>query len=692
MRIAAILLLISIQAQAQQSPHIHIDQFGYLNDAEKVAVLSNPSIGFNSNLSYSPPNFMSLKDAQTNSTVYSGPIQLWDSGNVHTLSGDAGWWFDFSTFVATGEYYVFDSVNNERSASFWIHPDPYREVLKAVGRMFYYNRCGIAKDAQYAGIWSDATSFNNALQDGECYPIYDSTNTTMERDYSGGWYDAGDYNKYVSFAFRAVHDLLTAYEENPSAFGDDWNIPESGNGIPDIIDEIKWETDWLLKMVEPNGAVPIKVGSKNYSDNSQSPASANQERRFYGPYCSSASISAASMLAHAGIVMKQFPSLSSYVSSLETKAQLAYDYATPFFFNNTFQTNCDDFSIVSGDADVDTAGQINRFLTASIYMWQLTGIQSNRNLVDFNYFISDAYIAPWYDAYNMYLVDAFIRYANDSTANPSPAGNIGINLNTAASATWNDVFGWNELDLYRAYAFSWTYSWGSNNFIANYGTLNQTFFNNNIGIGGTAYKRKAAEQLHYFHGVNPLGLVFLTNMNDLGASKSCNEMYHQWFADGTDFDNAQSSPKGPPPGYLVGGVNEYYSVSTNSPPYGQPAMKAYKDFNSSWPDNSWEVSEPAIYYQAAYLRLLANFVTGNQPLSISEVKKEMDIKIYPNPTKNILFIKGEFAEGKILNIQGQEVKKFNSNYVDLSALGPGFYLIKLWNIEGNIFTEKIIKQ
>lgn len=66
---------------------------------------------------------------------------------------------------------------------------------------------------------------------------------------TGGWHDAGDYNKYVNFAYSAVLDLLMSYEFNPEAWTFEYsNIPESGNGIPDLLDEIKYELDWLKKM------------------------------------------------------------------------------------------------------------------------------------------------------------------------------------------------------------------------------------------------------------------------------------------------------------------------------------------------------------------------------------------------------------------------------------------------------------
>ena len=70
-----------------------------------------------------------------------------------------------------------------------------------------------------------------------------------------------------------------------------------------------------------------------------------------------------------------------------------------------------------------------------------------------------------------------------------------------------------------------------------------------------------------------------------------------------------NSTYGPAPGFLVGGPNQFYS-GTITPPKGEPFMKAYRDWNTAWPDSSWEVTENAIYYQAAYTLLASQTLLG----------------------------------------------------------------------------------
>ena len=169
-----------------------------------------------------------------------------------------------------------------------------------------------------------------------------------------------------------------------------------------------------------------------------------------------------------------------------------------------------------------------------------------------------------------------------------------------------------EDDLYRAYIHDPQYHWGSNDPRANYGNSNLDVLTFKLNVGDSkTYKTRALEQLHYFHGVNPLGMVYLSNMYRYGATRSANEIYHTWYAHDTRWSDARSSACGPAPGYVPGGPNVFAVrdgvPSSVSPPAGQPAQKSYRDWNVGWPQSSWAVTEPAIYYQSAYVELLSKF-------------------------------------------------------------------------------------
>ena len=678
-QVALLFFLIAGRLVFGQNDFIHVDQFGYPSDAVKVAVISDPQVGFNSSFSYTPSSTLSVVHLLTGQTVFSGTPVEWNSGQTDAFSGDRGWHFDFSSVTETGSYYIQDLTNNVNSSIFNIEPEPYNDILRTAGRMFFYNRCNFEKQAPFADTnWVDGMNFMNSLQDSECRFISDPMNASLEKDLSGGWFDAGDYNKYVTFTYPTVHDLLYAYEEYPHIFNDDWNLPESNNGLADILDEIKWELDWLLKMTNPDGSTHIKMGSQNYSENTSSPPSANTDQRFYGPTCTSASAVLASNLAHAALIFDTIPGYQTFANQLTIAAENAFNYVLPFYNNGTLELDCDDGSIVSGDADMNADDQRDALIVAAIYLFDLTSNSNYDQFVVSNLILTDPIFNDYWDAYQMPLQDAIFHYRSMPTADPTIVAEINNSVNTAVLNNWTGYYGMNDLTLYRDHMPDWAYHWGSNRVKSNFANLNLLVAANQIGLNGESQRLKAKEMLHSFHGVNPLNLVYLSNMYKLGAESSVNEIYHTWFYDGTTYDNALLSLHGPAPGYVVGGPNRNFSVSSLSPPYGQPDTKSYLDFNTGWPDNSWEVSEPAIYYQASYIRLLAGVMNAFNSSTNSVNELEEVYSLYPNPTKNEITISG-VAPGTSVFIYdnlGRMIQLSTTPKVDLSALPEGIYLFK----------------
>jgi len=610
MRTLLLLLLACLFTNLQAQDFIHVDQFGYLPFSSKVAVLADPQIGYNANEDYSPSDILEIRDANTEEIVLFASAVPFANGATDSDSGDRGWWLDFTPLNTIGDYYIHDVANNVSSPVFEVKNDVYNDVFKAAGRMFFYNRCNDAKPAPFADAdWTDEAAFLNPLQDAQCRYIYDQSNASLEKDLTGGWFDAGDYNKYVTFALTAVSDLLWSYRENPQAYDDNWNIPESGNGIPDVLDELKVELDWLMKMNNDDGSTIIKMGSRNYSENISVPPSVNTDGRYYGPTCSSAAISVAAMFAHAAEVYRQLPEFTDYAAELESRAITTWQYVLPQLENNTLDENCDDGSIISGDADRNSAEQKSDALIAAIHLFALTGDTNYEEY--FTQHISDAeqFQNNFWGIYFMPLNEALLYYTTIDNANEANKTQIINSINFDINQNGSGYYGFNETDLYRSFIPTWSYHWGSNRSKAHYGILNSLINKYALDIPNAIdYSNYMEAAIHYFHGQNPNGLVYLSNMSDFGAEKSCNEIYHTWFADGTDWDNAETSAIGPAPGFVSGGPNNNFSVSTISPPAGQPAQKCYLDFNTGFPDNSWEITEPAIYYQAAYLRFLANFL------------------------------------------------------------------------------------
>ena len=220
-----------VSAQLASQPII-VDQFGYQIGLSNVAILSDPVEGYNSVVDYTPGPDIGLFSAASDQMLAVYNPVAWGGGSVHAGSGDRGWWLDFSDWNLEGSYYFKDLQEGNESPVFEIEEEVYDHVFREAMRMFYYNRCGIAKEVPFADQnWSDEESFVYPGQDTECRFVFDSNNVSLVKEMSGGWFDAGDYNKYVTFAYSAVHNLLKTYQENPAILSDDYQIPEINGRI-----------------------------------------------------------------------------------------------------------------------------------------------------------------------------------------------------------------------------------------------------------------------------------------------------------------------------------------------------------------------------------------------------------------------------------------------------------------------------
>jgi endoglucanase len=594
-------------ASLQGYRHILIDQFGYRTADVKVAVIRNPKVGYDRADTYAPGSTYQIRRIPDDTVVFSGPPVAWKKGAVQSSSGDQGWWFDFSGLRTPGRYVVYDSDRKRRSASFSIDDDVYNKVLQAAVHMFYYQRAGVAKRPPFADkCWADDAAYLGPNQDSQAHDVTDPTNYTKRRDMSGGWSDAGDTNRYVTFAVQPVHQLLTAYAQNPGVFPDNWNIPESGNGIPDVLDEVRWETSWLKKMQFTDGGVALKIGERQYAK--ASPPSADRTFRYYVPACTSATIAAAGMFAHAAHIYSRFASLAGEVEDLKARAIKSWNLyqSTP-----ARQIHCDTGAIHGGNADWSADDQAASSVVAAVYLSAITGSPVYHDYVKAHYRETRPYHDFGWTRYSPEQGDALLFYTTLDGADPEVKRQILADKSRDVTAG-NKVYGFNpDDDLYRAFLHDEQYHWGSNNPRANYGSANLDV--PAYGLSGKAdpagFRLRALEILHYFHGVNPLAMVYLTNMYSLGVTHCANEIFHTWFQPYTRWSDAKTSECGPAPGYVPGGPNRNAAASGVpawvSPPVGQPPQKSYRDWNG--PDASWAVTEPGIYYQSAYVRLLAAF-------------------------------------------------------------------------------------
>jgi endoglucanase len=615
-------------------PVIVIDQFGYPAKSRKVAIIRAPQVGYDSSIKFAPGQSYAVIELPSGKVVKAGSPTVWNGGNTDQTSGDNVWWFDFSDVEVPGKYAVVDIEKSMRSADFSIGDHVYKEVMRHAVRAFFYQRAGFEKKPEFAGkAWADKASHLGPGQDSESrpWPKGASPANLLIKDLRGGWYDAGDFNKYTSWTARYIITLLQAYQEHPQAFTDDYGIPESGNGIPDILDEVKWGLDWLVRVQNSDGSLLCVQGLA-----SASPPSDAKGGSYYGPPTTSATLMGAAAYAYASkiFVSRSEPDLKQYGEDLKKRAITAWTWAAAnsnvLYYNNDNSKQPGSVGLAAGQQEMSETDRLRAQYEAATYLFEATGEARFKQFADANY---GALLPPWGPSmWEVDVVDSLLYYARLPGATSHVAESIRERLLAKLmrdSQAFQMSLG--QTDAYRSPMKDFT--WGSNKGKAMQARLYQlaALHNTDPRLSETALAA-ALEYTHYLHGVNPLGLVYLTNMAQAGASNSATTMFHSWFARGTRWQRVSEQLPGPPPGFLVGGPNPHFSIDSCcsappgspgyrcygsptvalcqrdfKPPLEQPPAKSYLQYNDPWPANSWAITEPSLYYQSYYVRLLAAF-------------------------------------------------------------------------------------
>lgn len=260
--------------------------------------------------------------------------------------------------------------------------------------------------------------------------------------------------------------------------------------------------------------------------------------------------------------------LKPEAEELQARAVTAWEH----YHRAPKSSQCDEQKIKAGDADLSLEQQAGLSVVAAVYLFALTREPAYASYIRAHMNAAQPFGPGGWNGYRPAEGEALVFYATLSEADPAVRSAI-IERKLGDLATRRDLYGfYPERDLYRSYLPDQAYHWGSNRVRAQIGSINLELAQAPFAIEDDSYRTRALTALQYLHGVNPLGVVYLSNMYALGAERSVNEIFHGWFADGTAFDNALTSACGPPPGYLVGGPNAAYSGPL-SPPRRQPRKK-----------------------------------------------------------------------------------------------------------------------
>jgi endoglucanase len=281
-------------------PKVRVNQVGYFPHFEKRAVIANESA--------TPVKWALLgpggAQVAEGKTVVSGK---------DAASGDSVHTADFSSFEKPGEGYTL-KVGDDTSYPFTIGRDLFKKMKYDALAYFYHNRSGIEIKMPYAGDAKWARPAGH-LSD-KSVPCAPNSGCTYSLDVTGGWYDAGDHGKYVVNGGIAVWTMLNQYERakhigkgSVGDFGDGkLNIPENKNGVPDILDEARWELEFILKMQVPEGnplagMVHHKIHDEKWTALGLPPHE-DQMKRYLRPPSTAATLNLAAVAAQAARIWK----------------------------------------------------------------------------------------------------------------------------------------------------------------------------------------------------------------------------------------------------------------------------------------------------------------------------------------------------------------------------------------------------
>jgi endoglucanase len=242
---------------------------------------------------------------------------------VDASSGQNVQTIDFGRWKKSGTGFTI-TADGETSRPFDISPDAYRSLRADALKFYYTQRSGIEiRDDLRPGYGRAAGHVDVAPNQGDGNVPCQAGVCDYTLDVTGGWYDAGDHGKYVVNGGISVWELLSEYEQSHAVRKVDLDIPESGNRTPDILDEVRWELDFLLSMQAPNGMVHHKIHDQNWTGLPLLPSQDPQPRELH-PVSTAATLNLAATAAQAARVYARYdPAFAKRALAAAKKAYTA---------------------------------------------------------------------------------------------------------------------------------------------------------------------------------------------------------------------------------------------------------------------------------------------------------------------------------------------------------------------------------
>ena len=558
-------------------PALRVNQLGYAPGAQKHAVLVSPA---------SAPVPWELRDSSGEVVARGMTAVLGDDAD----SGQHLHGIDFSSASANGRYVLH--AGDADSHPFAIAAGLYDQLRYDALAFFYHQRSGVPIAMPYAGAPQWARPAGHVGD--KSVPCASNAGCDYRLDASGGWYDAGDHGKYVVNGGIAVWTLLDLYERSAalgdvSAFADGrMRIPEAGNEVPDLLDEARFEVEWLLRMQVPEGKplagmVHHKLHGKAWTELGTRPDEDKSARFLYAP-STAATLNVAAVAAQASRLFASFD--PAFAKRCLTAAERAWKAALahPKVYAPSSE------KVGGGPYDDDDVRDEQYWAAAELLA--TTGKPEYRQALE---------RSPLHGKVATTL-GASASDVGQHTAltwqNVAAAGTISLALASdakladlqkgARAALVRAADDFLTLSAHQGYHLPFApgtdgYPWGSNSFVLNNALV--------LGLAydfthATKYADAATSALDYVLGENALDQSYVTGY----GARPLLHPHHRFFAHQVRADRPE-----PPPGLVSGGPN-----SSVQDPYARAAGLAGKPAQQCFIDHmeSWSTNEVAINWNA----------------------------------------------------------------------------------------------
>ncbi len=539
---------------------IKVDQAGYLLNGPKVALVSSPATTFE------------IRRSSDGGVVFRGKLAP-PQGDPD--SGDQVQAADFSGLRQAGSFYlVVPGVG--RSWNFAVGKNVFEHTYYLAMRAFYGQRCGTAVD-----LGPEFPGYSHAIchQHGEFHP---SSGASGSRDNIGGWHDAGDYGRYMVNSGITTGTLLWAWEIYGRKLRNiPLRIPESGNGTPDILNEVRWNLEWMLKMQDGDGGAWHKQTSEHFSafvapEGDKLPSEViGTGTAPYKSTCATADLAAVGAIA--ARVYKPYDAKFAAQALEAARRAWAWTEKNP---DVTFRNPPGVMTGEYGDASCK-----DERLWAAAELWRTTGEAAYNDffLKQYAQFLPNLDSPPaenWSSVGSM----ALWTYALSARRGADTKAVSATRERTLEAA--RAVVERTRSSPYRMSMQARDYVWGSNGVAAGYGMY--LLIANELKPDNS-FVDAAQDNLHYLLGRNTFSLSWMTQVGE----HPFQHPHHR--------PSGSGKQPGPWPGLLSGGPNAHRQDAVLAAlPRDLPPAKVYADQLASYASN-----EIAINWQASLVFLLA---------------------------------------------------------------------------------------